>query len=168
MKNLKKIELLCFVLASVLGVFFHFVYDWSGKNFLVGLFFPKNESTWEHLKLIFFPIVLVSVFEYFCLNVKTKNYIGVKFISAILGMLLTVLLFYTYQGVLGYTIDAVNIGIYFVAMFFAYLFSYHALSRLSLLPFSESVYYILFWCIGLLFVYFSIFPPDIGLFQSPK
>lgn len=168
MKNLKKIEFICLILASILGVIFHFVYDWSGKNFLVGLFFPKNESTWEHLKLIFFPIVLVSTFEYFFLNVKTQNYIGVKFLSVLIGMLVTVTVFYTYQGVLGYTIDVINIAIYFLAMSCAYLFSYHALSRLSLLPFSEFVYYICFWCMGILFVFFSVFPPKLGLFQPPR
>lgn len=40
---------------SVLGVLMHFVYEWSGSNRFVGLFAPINESTWEHMKLLFFP-----------------------------------------------------------------------------------------------------------------
>ena len=37
----------------VSGSLFHFVYDWTGKNTFAGLFFPTNESTWEHMKLAF-------------------------------------------------------------------------------------------------------------------
>lgn len=34
----------------------HFVYDWSGEATIVGLFTPVNESVWEHLKLLFWPL----------------------------------------------------------------------------------------------------------------
>ena len=42
----------------VLGTFSHFFFDWSGENRLVGIFAAVNESTWEHLKLLFFPALL--------------------------------------------------------------------------------------------------------------
>ena len=48
-------------------------YDWSGKNEIVGILFPANESTWEHLKL-----ALVPTFIYFGIGsifIKNKNYI---------------------------------------------------------------------------------------------
>ena len=167
MKNLKRLELTCFILACILGTISHFFYDWSGQNYLIGLIFPKNESTWEHLKLIFFPILFVSVLEYLFLKVRTQNYIGTKFLSTLVGMIVTVIVFYTYQGVLGFTIEVVNIAIYFLAMSCAYLFSYHTIRKDSRLYLSEFAYYICFWCMTLLFICFSVFPPNIGLFQSP-
>lgn len=167
MKNLKRLELTCFILACILGTISHFFYDWSGQNYLVGLIFPKNESTWEHLKLIFFPILFVSVLEYLFMKARTQNYIGAKLLSTLIGMIVTIIVFYTYQGILGYNIEAVNIAIYFLAMSCAYLFSYHTIKKDIRLYFSEFAYYIYFWCIGLLFIYFSVFPPNIGLFQSP-
>ena len=42
-----------FLVTCALGVLFHFVYDWTGENAVVGLFTPINESTWERLKLLF-------------------------------------------------------------------------------------------------------------------
>ena len=43
--------------ASVcLGCAWHFLYDWY-PHFLVGLFAPVNESVWEHLKLLFWPVI---------------------------------------------------------------------------------------------------------------
>ena len=46
----------------VSGSLFHFVYDWTGHNTLVGLFFPTNESTWEHMKLAFLPMNLYGIY----------------------------------------------------------------------------------------------------------
>lgn len=59
-------KLLAFIIigvlvTSVLGTLFHFTYDWSGQNFLVGLFTPVSESTWEHMKLLFFPMLLYGI-----------------------------------------------------------------------------------------------------------
>mgnify|MGYP000553216987 CR=1 FL=1 len=54
MKNrLKKSEIFGAIFVMVLGTLMHFFHDWSGKNPIVALFAPYNESTWEHLKLLF-------------------------------------------------------------------------------------------------------------------
>ena len=50
------------VFTSVLGTLSHFFYQWSGKNPLAALISPVNESTWEHMKLIFFPMLFFSLF----------------------------------------------------------------------------------------------------------
>ena len=97
---LKTLEGISFLIASLLGTLFHFVYEWSGDNFFVGLFFPVNESTWEHLKLVFIPILLVSVLEYFISEIPRNDYPCIKLRSALLAMLIIVVLFYTYTGVL--------------------------------------------------------------------
>ena len=60
--SLKKTELVSFVIASALGVLFHFMYEWTGENAIAGLFFPINESTWEHMKLVFFPMLVYGIF----------------------------------------------------------------------------------------------------------
>ena len=43
---------------SILGTLLHFTYRWSGRNPLIGLIAPVNESVWEHMKLLFFPMHL--------------------------------------------------------------------------------------------------------------
>ena len=43
------------------GTLLHFAYEWSGTNFWVGLFAPVSESTWEHMKLLFFPMLIYSM-----------------------------------------------------------------------------------------------------------
>lgn len=59
-------KLLCYTILGVIftflaGTLLHFTYEWSGNNFWVGLFSPVNESTWEHMKLLFFPMLFYSI-----------------------------------------------------------------------------------------------------------
>ena len=52
-----------FFTAAVLGTLDHFAYDWSGKSLPVGAFCAVNESTWEHMKLLFFPVLLFTAVQ---------------------------------------------------------------------------------------------------------
>jgi hypothetical protein len=166
-KKRKITEFVCWLIACGLGTLLHFVYEWSGKNPLVGLLCPVNESTWEHLKLIFYPILVVSIPEYFILRKQGDLFLCTKFLSALLGMGLTVVLFYTYVGVYGKNVDAVNIILYFIAMAAAYIFSYHRLANRSSCTVLPYLCPVGICCMVILFAIFSVYPPQIGLFQSP-
>lgn len=61
MKLLKRCTIIGIIFVSAIGSLSHFLYDWSGQNHLVGLFTPVNESIWEHMKLLFFPMLLYSI-----------------------------------------------------------------------------------------------------------
>ena len=67
-KRLRQLEILGTVFVVATGTLAHFVYDWTGRQDLIGLFFAKNESTFEHLKLLFYPFLLYSEFEYILLR----------------------------------------------------------------------------------------------------
>lgn len=165
--SLKKLELISGIAAAILGTIFHFIYGWTGDNPVVGLFFPVNESTWEHLKMIFFPILLVSIWEYYFFHARNENFICIKFLSVLLGMVITVVAFYTYTGVYGKNSEVANILIYFFSMYAAYCFSYKMLRGHRLRGLSEKMCYLGFMTLAMLFITFTIFPPPIGLFASP-
>lgn len=165
--SLRKSEISGFILASVLGTLFHFVYQWSGNNPVVGLFFPVNESVWEHLKLIFFPIIITSIPEYCFSDIRSKCFACVKLSSALIGMAATVTLFYTYTGIIRRNIDFVNIIIFFIAMGMAWLYSYKRLSSEKCAAISDWICFIAILCLILIFALFSVNPPDIALFHSP-
>lgn len=64
---LKKNSILIFEVIStifimILGVVLHFTFEWANNNILVGTFSPVNESIWEHLKLLFFPMWILVAF----------------------------------------------------------------------------------------------------------
>ena len=49
-----------FVLAALTGTLLHFLYDWS-PNLLFALISPVRESVWEHLKLIYWPLLVFGL-----------------------------------------------------------------------------------------------------------
>ena len=52
-----------FLLVAVTGTVLHFLYDLTGRSILASLVSAVNESVWEHMKLIFYPIWLFSLFR---------------------------------------------------------------------------------------------------------
>lgn len=70
----KKAFIIGAIITSILGVISHFLYEWSGENKFVALFCAVNESTWEHLKLLFFPFLLWIIISHFVLNDTSKEY----------------------------------------------------------------------------------------------
>ena len=60
MEKGNKKMLVWFLAAAVLGVLLHFLYEWFPIPALA-LISPVRESIWEHVKLICFPLLLVSL-----------------------------------------------------------------------------------------------------------
>lgn len=52
--RLKIFTAVSFILTAALGTACHFAFDFFGESRLIAPFVPVNESTWEHLKLLFF------------------------------------------------------------------------------------------------------------------
>ncbi len=84
----------------VAGTLLHFVYGWSGRNFLVGLVGPVNESVWEHTKLLVVPVVAAGMVEAVLLR-DVRRVAWATLVESILGALAIVAVFYTYTGALG-------------------------------------------------------------------
>lgn len=60
-KSLNKKNLPFILAVAILGSLNHFLYDWTGGSSFAALFCPINESPWEHLKLLFFPFLFVTL-----------------------------------------------------------------------------------------------------------
>ncbi|WP_066893558.1 DUF6512 family protein [Clostridium nigeriense] len=82
-KRLLKYEVIGVFLIFILGCLWHFIYDMSGENYILGLFAPVNESMWEHWKIGMYPILIYSAFEYIFVKEEAKNFLFSKFISII-------------------------------------------------------------------------------------
>lgn len=130
-----KTNLFRFIFISVLGVLLHFTYEWSGDNAVVGLFSAVNESTWEHLKLLFFPFLLLTILEVLLRgNMLPEQFLPARVLGILAGMGGIVVGFYTLQGVLGRNYDALNIALYFAGVLLSLFVEnkrYHKSSLLS-------------------------------------
>ncbi len=159
-------ELAGFLFVVVFGSLLHFVYRWSGSNRIVGMISPVNESTWEHLKLLFVPMFLFSIVEYFVVGKTAPNYIPAKSLGILFGMLAIVALFYTYTGMIGEHYLWADILTFVVGVAVAYLYSWKVINRYptrSDLGWSGFLSVIILIC----FLVFTFFPPKIPLFFDP-
>lgn len=167
---MKKDKLLKFTIFSgifvmIFGTLLHFTYEWSGNNMFVASFSAVNESTWEHLKLLFFPMLLTTIIGYFHIGKDCPNYWCARFLGILVAILFTIVFFYTYTGVIGTNFAFVDISIFFVAVVLGELVSYKILKS----NFSCNNYFSIFLIIALFicFITFTYFTPEIGLFRDP-
>ena len=164
-KQIRNYQIFSIIFTFILGTLLHFTYNLLGKNLFVGIFSSVNESTWEHLKLLYFPMLLTTIIGYFYLDKKVPNFICSKTVGIIIALLFTVIFFYTYTGVLGKNIAIIDIASFFIATilgeFIAYVLiinNFKCNNKKAL-----AVLIILFIC----FVIFNYFTPNIGLFKDP-
>ena len=57
-------QLFGFAVTTLGGTLLHFVYEWT-NSLWVSPFSGVNESTWEHMKLLFWPMLIFAIFESF-------------------------------------------------------------------------------------------------------
>lgn len=163
--NFKR-NITAFLIISILGTLGHFVYEITGKNTFIGLFFPINESTWEHLKLLFYPALIYFGAEYLLNYKNNKNYISASVISIFIGIISIIVLFYTYQGVIGKNIDFINISIYYISVIIT-LVSQYILFKNHKCTCNPNLFLIPIFLMVILFAVFSINPPKLGIFMPP-
>ena len=164
-KSIFKFQLFSAIFIAILGTFFHFTYNWSEENFIVGLFSAVNESTWEHLKLLFFPTLLTIIIGYFYIGKDIPNFLCSKTLGLITSMLFTIIFFYTYTGILGYNIAIINILTFYIAVILGEYTTYRIM--LSNFKCNKKIAIIILSVLFACFVIFTFNTPQIGLFKDP-
>lgn len=165
MNKLKCYTIWGIIFVLIIGTLMHFTYEWSGSNPIVGLFSPVNESIWEHMKLVFFPTFLYSLFmnkqlrnEYPC--VASSLCFGI-----LLGTLLIPIIFYTYTGILGYNLLILDIGTFAISV----IISFFAIYKFTLSCYLEEaaiILSIIVFAFMLCFIVFTYAPPQVGIFTA--
>ena len=123
MEEFKNYQIISIIFTFILGTLLHFTYQLSGENQVVAIFSAINESVWEHLKLLYFPMLLTTIIGYFYIGKSIPNFLCVKTIGIIVSMLFTVVFFYTYTGILGKNIAVIDISSFFIAVFIRRIYS---------------------------------------------
>lgn len=152
------------------GVLLHFLYDWTNESILIAPFSGVNESTWEHMKLIYYPMLVYALIQNRFFK-ESENFWCVKLVGILTGLALIPTLFYTYNGVVGKSPDWINITIFFIATAMAFIVETRLLKNIIKGEPSwcknPTVAYALICVIGILFVIFTFAPPKIPLFRDP-
>ena len=155
-----------FAVATFGGTILHFLYDWTGGSILAAPFSGVNESTWEHMKLLFWPLFLFALIQRLFFQ-EQENYWCMKLAEVLLGLVLIPVLFYTYNGAFGKSPDWVNIAIFYITAAAVFLFERWAIKKHRLQCRYPQLAFAAICLIGALFVVFTFAPPLIPLFRDP-
>ncbi len=154
-----------FVFTSLGGTFLHFLYDWTDKSILAAPFSAVNESTWEHMKILFFSMFIYSLIQNQFFR-GFSNFWCIKLTGILTGLILIPILFYTINGIFGKTPDFINIAIFFISTATAFILEAYLLKTHFCCK-NPRIAFLIICFIGLLFIIFTFSPPHIPLFQDP-
>lgn len=166
-KSLSFWQILGFIFTGVAGVVLHFLFDWTNQSVVVAPFCAINESTWEHMKILFGPVFVFAIIENQYIGKGYRSFWWVKLIGIVAGILLIPGLFYTINGMFGPTPDFVNIATFYVASAVSYLGEAWLIKKdVVNCKYPEKAIGILV-IIAVLFAIFTFIPPRIPLFKDP-
>ena len=151
----------------IAGTLLHFCYEWSGENPFVALFAPVSESVWEHLMLLFFPVLVYTLFEIIVLFKVSGSFLTARVLGVILGMFFILAAFFTYTGIIGRNFLAADILIFALSVFVTFLSSRYLEVRCPSLNLPLLANYALLLLIVTCFFSFTFSPPGLPMFQSP-
>ncbi len=164
-KSFGFVQVIGFIFTSLFGVLLHFLYELSNYSVVVAPFSAVNESIWEHMKLLFFPMFVFAIVQSVYFFGSYENFWCVKLAGITVGVALIPIMYYTYTGIFGVSKDWLNIAIFFFSAFAAYWLE----NKLITKNFCKyPVLALLILCVyALIFVLFTFIPPHLPLFQNP-
>ena len=148
------------------GTLLHFLYDWLGGARWIAPFSGVNESTWEHMKLLFWPTFIFAIVQSYFFRDRF-DFWCVKLRGILLGLALIPIIFYTYNGVIGKSPDWINIAIFFISAAAAYIYETRLFKSEKVWCNSPKLALAALCAIGSAFVVLTFKTPELGLFLDP-
>lgn len=157
-----------FLFVCAAGTALHFLYQWSGESVAAAPFAAVNESVWEHMKLLFWPMLLWAGAERAVLGGYSRGFWPAKALGTLLGLALIPALYYTYTGALEVSVMWVDIAIFFVAAAAAFLAETRMLARdWRCRGGARASALVLLLLLSAAFVLCTFVPPRVPLFRDP-
>lgn len=164
--NINKWQFAGFFVVTLGGTLLHFLYEWSDKMALVAPFSNVNESTWEHMKLLFFPALAFAIVESFFFKDK-KDFWSIKLKGTILGLILIPVIFTLFNGIIGKSPDWINIVIFVVSVAATFIYETKLFKENKEDFMSNRRSVMLFLVIAILFGVFTFYTPSLEIFLDP-
>ena len=164
--SIKRWQIIGLLVTSIVGTLLHFLYEWLGEAAWISPFSGVNESTWEHMKLLFWSMFLFSIVQSFFFKDR-KDFWYVKLKGILLGLALIPIIFYTYNGAIGKSPSWFNIAIFFITTAIVYVYETKEFNKNKMKFISPKLAIPLLSAIALLFVAFTFKTPELEIFRDP-
>ena len=161
--GMKRAYIISAVLAAAAGTALHFLYTIS-PNLISALLAPVNESVWEHLKLLFWPVLGAAVVLSARAPCRIRLWCG--FLTALLAMPVFLLGMYYLLRRLGLSGLALDILLYYVTIFGGFWLAWH-LQRAGRLQRHCGILLMLVILYGAGLILFTFAAPPLKLFTPP-
>lgn len=165
-RSIKLWSLWGFAVVSLGGTLLHYLYDFTVKNKTAALFSGVNESTWEHMKLLFFPMLFFGIVQSFFFRDR-QDFVCIKLKGILLGLILIPVMFYTYNGAFGKSPHFFNIGIFFASAAAVYFYEWKKFKENPRKRCPRLPAVVVIAIITAAFLVFTFYPPEIPLFMDP-
>ena len=165
-RSINVAQLFGFAVTSLAGTILHFLYEWLDEAIWIAPFSGVNESTWEHMKLLLWPMLIYAVIESFFFKDR-RDFWCIKVRGILLGLILIPIIFYTFNGSIGKSPDWFNIAIFFISAAAAYYHEAKLFDQKKLRCTSPGSALVIILSIALAFVIFTFNAPKIGIFMDP-
>ena len=164
---MKKIKIIITIINFLISFPIHFVYG-KYPSYITSIFFPINESLWEHMKIITTSILISSLIEsiiYKINKIKTSNFIfSIPIISII------VVIFYLTIYLIISKFIPHNFIITIILMFITYIIcqiiSFKIINKDS--KNYNLIGIILLITICMIYTHFTYYPPKYSIFYEEK
>ena len=156
----RKSKVITVILMVVIGTSMHFVLDLlpSGPVAVaLGNIFPVNETSWEHMKMIWYPFLTAGIIH--SCKTKCRGYFASFVVGAIMAMLMQLGSFSIYQSFTGTSVLFLDIIIYMASMVFCILIAFDY-SQKALAKAAFPLWVILAAIITASIIYLTYFPAD--------
>ena len=167
MMNLKKIIIISIFSIFALSFLAHNMYEWFPNKF-TSIFFPVNESIWEHQKMAFTSIMFFGIIEYFLLRKTKFNNFPFALITSALATIILVISIFT---PVYYLMDKkdnlfLTLTIYLFAIIIGQIVSYFILKSKKSYKFINIIALISIPLIFTVFGLLTYYPPNNDLFYD--
>ena len=154
------------VLVSLAGSMLHFAYQWAQCHWAVGFLVAVNESVFEHLKILVFPLLLFWFVDYLLFGHAVSRLISATF-AIYSGVAFLVLIHVLVSVLAGYEGLVFDIVLFIVSAFVAQLAGYWSLYMQFRHWLWVLIIILCFVVAVICHVFFTVCPPHIPvLFQD--
>lgn len=162
--SLKFFEIISTFFTIIVGSLLHFTYNWSNHNPIMAIFSSTNESTWEHLKILFIPMLITTIVGFFY-NKNIDNYLCSKTKGILLSLSFIVIFFYTYTGIIGTHFPVIDILSFIASIILGEIYTYQKIQ--SNASCNNKLSIIILIVLAISFTIFTFNPPHLGIFKDP-
>lgn len=157
--------IISFLFISIFGTISHFIYEWSNNNKIAAIFFPVNESVWEHIKMLITPTIiwLLILLPYLYDN---PNYIFASMITLLSEIILIPLIFYSYTFFTKKSILIIDILSFYLIIFISIVLFYLIIKANPVSLIVSCISFLIIIKILILYLTLTKYPLKCFLFQD--